>query len=527
MNAAPATSVDPFKRQFSRRFQVSLVVEGALVGLAGGGVVAAYRALLGGSERLMRSVTGRLAGMGVPGVLGWVAVVACLAVVVSLIIRLEPDSRGSGIPKTDAEVAGVCDMCWWRVILTKFTSGVLVATAGLSLGREGPSVQLGGMAGKAVSKGLRRERGEERLLVTCGAAAGMSAAFHAPLTGVLFAVEEIHREFSAPLVISAMTASAVADFVSSQVLGIEPILDLTFASDLPHANYGVVVLLGLFSGLVGVAHNWGMYRTQGLMAHLDGHGYLVRLAPAFACAAAAAFLFPELMCGGDAIIEELQAGRALALGTLAALFAGKYLFTNLCFSSDAPGGTLLPLVVLGCLWGAMFGVCSAQVFGLDEGYVVNFMALGIAALFSSVVKAPVTGVVLVFELTGSFDALLSLTLVSMVSFVTANMFHVEAFYEHGLAPLMGSERREAAREGHMVLRSFVVGAGSTIEGRLVREVPWPDGARIATIERAGASLAPTGGTTIEALDELEVLVLSELEEDCSFKLHAMCEATFE
>ena len=96
-------------------------------------------------------------------------------------------------------------MPWHRVIAAKFAEGALCAFGGLSLGREGPAVQLGGMSGKAVSKMLRNGRGEERLLVTCGAAAGMSAAFHAPLTGVLFALEEIHKEFSAPLIISVMS----------------------------------------------------------------------------------------------------------------------------------------------------------------------------------------------------------------------------------------------------------------------------------------------------------------------------------
>ena len=127
---------------------------------------------------------------------------SCL--VVAKLVGWEPYTQGSGIPQTDAEVMGRIDMPWYRVMFAKFTEGSLLTLSGLSLGREGPSIQLGGMGGKAVSRALRRGRGEERLLVTCGAAAGMSAAFHAPLTGTLFAIEEIHKEFTPSRIIFAV-----------------------------------------------------------------------------------------------------------------------------------------------------------------------------------------------------------------------------------------------------------------------------------------------------------------------------------
>ena len=181
----------------------------------------------------------------------WFAILAVILVVVSKLLLWEPYTQGSGIPQTDAEVIGRMDMPWHRVIAAKFAEGTLCAFAGLSLGREGPSVQLGGMSGKAVARMLKRSRGEERLLVTCGAAAGMSAAFHAPLTGVLFAVEEIHKGFNAPLIVSVMTASVVSDFLVSQVLGVRPVLSLSFAADLPHIDYALVVVLGLACGVLG------------------------------------------------------------------------------------------------------------------------------------------------------------------------------------------------------------------------------------------------------------------------------------
>lgn len=508
-------------RRLSRRFQVALVGEGALVGLAAGAVVTLYRLALSGAEGLLRSVTAAAAGHPAT-VAGWFVVLVVLLAVVGRLVRWEPATSGSGIPQVDAEVAGRYDAPWARVLPAKFVEGTLCALAGLSLGREGPSVQLGGMSGKAVSRALRRKRGEERLLVTCGAAAGMSAAFHAPFTGVLFALEEIHREFTAPLIISVMCSAVVSDLVVSEALGIQPVMALAFSADLPHPDYPFVIVLGLACGVLGALHNRGMFAAQDLFSRIRRHVPEARLALPFLLAGVAAFAWPELMCGGDAILEALLAPTAPALGGVLVLLAGKYVFTAVCFGSGAPGGTLFPLVVMGGLVGGAFACLS----GLAPAYFANFVALGVAGLFSGVVRAPVTAVVLVFELTGSLDALLSVSIVSIVAYVTSSLTRTDAFYEHLLAGLLGREVGAAKKVGSgrgKELGTVRVGAGSRLEGMLVQEVPWPDGVRLLTIERAGSELAPTGETQIAALDELLFIVDAEAAADARLKLRLMGE----
>lgn len=485
--------------------------------------MALYRLALSAAERTLRAATAGAAASPVL-VLAWLAFLAVLLLVVARLVLWEPATSGSGIPQVDAEVVGRLDAPWHRVVPAKFAEGTLLALAGLSLGREGPSVQIGGMSGKAVSRVLGRRRGEERLLVTCGAAAGMSAAFHAPLTGVLFAIEEIHKEFSAPLIISVMCSSVAADYLVAGVLGARPVLSLSFTQNLPQTDYLLVVALGVICGLLGALHNRGMFAAQRLYGRIGRGGPYARLAVPFALAGAAAFVWPDLMCGGDAIVERLMSPAGLTAAGLAALLAGKYLFTAACFGSGAPGGTLFPLVVMGALLGGLYASLASGAGLLPDTFFPNFMALGVAGLFSGVVRAPVTAVVLVFELTGSLDALLSVSIVSVLSYVTANLLRVDAFYEHLLAAFLKTGVDDPSVSGGMgekVLQNVRVGTGSRLEGMLVRDVPWPDGVRVMTVERAGAEIAATGETRLCALDGLLVMVDERVCEDAMLKLRLM------
>ena len=517
----------PTLAPFSRRYQVKLVGKGALVGVVAGLIVSLYRLALTASEETMREAT-QLLSKNAGTILFWFVIVLILARIVYLIMKAVPDVQGSGIPVTDAEVAGVVDSCWYKVIPAKFVSGVLVTLAGLSLGREGPSVQIGGSAAKAVSRGLRCPRGEERLLITCGAAAGMSAAFHAPLAGVLFAVEEIHREFSAPLVIAVMTASAAADFVASRLLGMTPVISLGFMGELPHIDYMAVVVLGILSGFVGAGFNKALYVMKDASRALDRFGRGARLTVAFVISAVVAFVAPALLCGGDALITSLQESWTWSPTTLLALLLAKVAVTGIAYSSDAPGGTLMPLVAIGSTWGALFGLIVVRVWGLDTAYVTNFVALGMAAMFAASVRAPVTAVVLVWELTSSFDALLSLTTVCVIAYVTANITRVAPFYEHGLAKIMAMTAHAVSEDAtEKTYVEVAVGAGSRLEGETVSKVDWPDGARIVYIERADEKIIPTGDTELMALDMLTLIVDETESHDLELRVRALAEPSFE
>lgn len=362
--------------------------------------------------------------------------------------------------------------------------------------------------------------------MTCGAAAGMSAAFGAPLTGVLFALEEIHKEFTATLILSVMTSSVAADYFVSQVLGLEPVVRLVFIRDLPHEHYLLLILLGIVCGVLGGLHNKGMFFAQEkLYGRIKRYLPYTRLAVPFAITGVAAFYFPSLMCGGESILELIVSHHYQPFALICLLLVGKYLFTTVSFASGAPGGTLFPLVVMGMLVGQAFGVAATELTSLPSDFVGNFVAMGVAGLFAAVVQAPVTGVVLAFELTGSLDALLSVSLVSIVAYTTVKCLDIDAFYEHLLGNLLSVPRQKVTSNGfsgEKVLHIHTVGAGSRLEGKKVGEVDWPASIRIVTLTRAGVEIIPTGDTTIQALDELLCIMSTGYEMASQQWLWRMC-----
>ena len=194
---------------------------------------------------------------------GWFAALLLISAIMYFLTKYEPMAGGSGIPQVKGVILGFMRMNWLRILWVKLTGGVIGLGAGLSLGREGPSIQLGAVTAQGISRVLGRTRMEERYLITSGASAGLAAAFNAPLAGVIFSLEELHRNFSAVVLLPAMTAAMTATFISRLLFG----RDLTFSFyGLPaipqdiHMLYAVVT--AVLAGLLGVVFNAGLLNVN-------------------------------------------------------------------------------------------------------------------------------------------------------------------------------------------------------------------------------------------------------------------------
>ncbi|MBP3931517.1 MAG: chloride channel protein, partial [Peptostreptococcaceae bacterium] len=168
-----------------------------------------------------------------------------LGYIVAKQVKKEPMISGSGIPQVEGILTRRLKMNWFRILYNKFIGGLICLGVGLSVGREGPSVQMGACIGEGVSKNLKKLENEEKYLITSGASAGLSAAFNAPLSGVMFALEEAHKNFSPLVLLSAMIASLTADFVSKQFFGIIPSLRFEGMISLPLKYYWTLIILGV------------------------------------------------------------------------------------------------------------------------------------------------------------------------------------------------------------------------------------------------------------------------------------------
>ena len=193
-----------------------LTIQGVMVGIFAGLMVCLYRYLLYGSEHILRDFLVTVKGNTVYIIL-FFAALAIMGLLIDWLTKWEVDSAGSGIPQVYAEIKGHMEANWAKVLFSKIVAGVLTALGGLSLGPEGPSVQIGGMAGKGVAKLFKGSKTDELRLILVGSAVGITAAFNAPLAGVIFVFEEINHGFDKTLVFIAFVAAIVSDFISKVI----------------------------------------------------------------------------------------------------------------------------------------------------------------------------------------------------------------------------------------------------------------------------------------------------------------------
>lgn len=483
------------------RFKVILIGEGILVGAAAGFVVLLYRVALEYAGKWLNTILD-YAAQSAWYMAGWFAVLMVMAFTVGKLVEYEPMISGSGIPQLEGEVVGKLSQNWLRVIITKFSGGFLCMLGGLALGREGPSIQLGAMVGKGISKGLDRGKTEERFLITCGASAGLAAAFHAPLAGVMFSLEEIHKNFSVSVLTSVMTASLTADLLCSLILGTDSVFRFEIISELPAGYYWMIVVLGIILGIMGAVYNWFTLKVQALYNKAKSLKPWMKIMIPFLCAGILGFTFPEILGSGHSLIESLTCSDMM-LGTVLFIFVMRFLFSAVSFGSGAPGGIFFPLLVLGGFIGGAFATAGVEFFGLEEIYINNFVLLAMAGYFAAIVRAPLTGIILIFEMTGTLSNMLSLSVVSVVAYIVATLLKSKPIYESLLERLL-SKQGETVSDGseirEKILTNFVVKHGSQPDGQIISEVDWPDNCLLVAIQRGAEEIIPKGKTRLLAGD---------------------------
>ena len=493
---------DTLRNWYSFRFKI--VLEGILVGLFSGLSIVAYRFLLGEAYNFSQWIYNiqRKNPLTIPI---WILCLIIIGLIVSYMIKWEPMASGSGIPQTEGVLIGHLSMNWIKVIIAKFVGGILAIVGGLAVGREGPSIQIGAAVGQGFSKILKRLKLEEKYLITSGASAGLAAAFNAPISGVIFALEEIHKSFSPIILTSALGASITADFLAKQFFGINPVFDFTVVKMLPFKYYGYLILLGIIIGLSGIVFNKVMLKTLNLYDSFKFFKGIKKSIPAFLFAALVGLMYPKALGGGHALVEELVHGD-MTLKLMFILMVVRFFFTMISYGSGAPGGIFLPLLVVGAFMGGIFGKVLSVTIGLSNGFIINFIILAMAGYLTAIVKAPITGIILITEMTGSFSHLLSLAIVCIVAYETTEILGSKPIYEELLHRILKNKGENFESEEHnKVLIELPVSLGSKLEGKKIKEIIWPEKCLIVSIKRGQDEIIPGGNTEILVGDYIVAL----------------------
>lgn len=436
------------------------------------------------------------------GLLGWSA---C-----RLAQRFCPEAGGSGIPHVKAVLLGLRRVRPARLLAVKMGAGLLALGAGMSLGREGPTVHMGAACAGWLADRMDVPSRTQKNLVAAGAGAGLAAAFNAPLAGFLFIMEELRREMSRVTYGSALVSTVTAVAVARLLVGQANSFGLREVAPIPLHQLGVVVGVGAAAGLLGLLFNRSLLRLLDIRDRLawplENWGLLVGV------------LGMLLLCwctpltGGGHLLTHsaLSAELHYSLLALVGLFLVKLVFTVASYATGVPGGLFAPVLTLGALVGSFSGQMLAYWLPLYTPRPEILATVGMAGLLTSSVRAPLTGVVLIVEMTGQYNLLYALMLASWVAYMLAEYMGDEPLYEALLRRDLHHQRRLWKQEARAV--EVLVEPNSEWEHIPLSRFPRHKDMLVALLERDGQLHIPHGTTMVEAGDMLTLLVGPDMSE---------------
>jgi len=366
-------------------------------------------------------------------VLGFVLVVGAAASMAGLaawmVRRFAPHAAGSGIPQIEVIIGtGKLPQSPLRLILVKFIGGALAIGGGLALGREGPSVQMGGAVAQLLGNAFRRSAADCRVLIAAGAGAGLATAFNAPIAGAVFVLEELVRRFEPRIAVAALGASATAIAVARVLLGQAPDFHVP-AQGYPGSGTLLVHLaLGLVAGLFGALYCGAILAALRAAAAFERWPHSLRAAVIGAGVGVVGWFAPGLVGGGEGLTQRVLDANAAGI-VVAGVFVLRLALGAVSYAAGTPGGLFAPMLVLGAQVGVLFALLCAPLFGTFMPSAAELAIVSMAAFFCAVVRAPLTGIILVTELTASFTLLLPMLGACFVAMIVPSLLGVEPIYD--------------------------------------------------------------------------------------------------
>ncbi|HCU0100717.1 TPA: H(+)/Cl(-) exchange transporter ClcA, partial [Escherichia coli] len=354
---------------------------------------------------------------------------------------------GSGIPEIEGALEDQRPVRWWRVLPVKFFGGLGTLGGGMVLGREGPTVQIGGNIGRMVLDVFRLKGDEARhTLLATGAAAGLAAAFNAPLAGILFIIEEMRPQFRYTLIsIKAVFIGVIMSTIMYRIFNHEvALIDVGKLSDAPLNTLWLYLILGIIFGIFGPIFNKWVLGMQDLLHRVHGGNitkWVLMGGAIGGLCGLLGFVAPATSGGGFNLIPIATAGN-FSMGMLVFIFVARVITTLLCFSSGAPGGIFAPMLALGTVLGTAFGMVAVELFPQYHLEAGTFAIAGMGALLAASIRAPLTGIILVLEMTDNYQLILPMIITGLGATLLAQFTGGKPLYSAILARTLAKQEAE-------------------------------------------------------------------------------------
>ena len=459
-----------------------------------------------------------------------------LAFLMALLHKYIPNVRGSGIPNVEGSVRGYLSYRSGRTLLGTFIGSFMSYIAGLPLGSEGPSVQIGAMGSQGITQLLKAKLTWRRYVMAGGAGAGIAVAFNAPLTGIIFAMEECQKRLS-PITLLCGSSAVIFGTATFRTLGMI-IKDLKWSSTtmlfnieglMPLGNLnelsewgefagvmGMLALMGIILGVLAVVFNVLLVRSQKFTdKYVKQFPYWARLVIAFVMTGVFGLIFTKFFedgfafvnTGGHSLIDTLcHNGLKYSVLLLLLIIFVRMILILLCFNAGATGGLFIPMLAMGALSGAVLGKMFIAM-GMNEEYFPALVLIAMTTFFGASVRAPITAIVLIVELSGYNSDFLPTGIAIFTAFLVAELMGNTPLYDSLLERL----REQNNEDEKTVKRSFgvLVEQGAFVIGRRIKDIIWPANGLVTEIVKSdGESIVPDGETVLQEGDKLTIAVES-------------------
>ncbi len=480
----------------------------AVVGLLAGLAATAFRAVLAAADNLRN---GLISWAHHYPSFGWIFPVLFsiigTTIALYLVRKFASEASGSGIPHLELVLHRYRELDWKRLLPVKFFGGMMAIGGGLALGREGPTVQMGGAVGDAVSRWMRLGIRDRLTLTAAGAGAGLAAAFNAPLAGVIFVLEEVQKDFRQAVFGSVFIAASVADIVARFASGQLPVFRIPSYPVPSLLALPAFAVVGIITGLLGVFYNRCLMRTVSLFAKIAPKYGFIAASVVGVIVGISAWFNPDAVGGGHHLAESFLEGHR-ALGVIMAWFVVRFILSMASYGTGVPGGIFAPLLVLGALIGLGVGEVTHLFYPRLVPIPAIFAVVGMAAYFAAIVRAPLTGIVLILEMTGNYAQMLPLLVACFCAYLVAEAFGELPIYENLL-------ERELMRGGSIpdpkepVVFEFKVEPGSPFEGCEVSQLGLVPGCILVSCRMGSQEWIPTAKTRLEANVRITAMIAPE------------------